>query len=173
MKITPEQVCEALDAWVCRPGMTQEQATILITEAFWALKERPNIDVQRVTFNDGEVDQRAQGVNRVKIFERWKAIDTRDKREKFTALIPAIMEAIRINDFRLYREISDGKSITYMIAGLNKEYGDVVESGLLFADPAVVDRETDELIEKAIAFKLAYRQQYQQKAGWNYEPSFC
>ncbi|ENW8971592.1 toxin YdaT family protein, partial [Escherichia coli] len=25
MKITPEQVCEALDAWVCRPGMTQEQ----------------------------------------------------------------------------------------------------------------------------------------------------
>lgn len=50
-----------------------------------------------------------------------------------------------------------------MIAGLNKEYGDVVESGLLFADPAVVDRETDELIEKAIAFKLAYRQQYQQK----------
>lgn len=111
--------------------------------------------------------------NRVKIFERWKAIDTRDKREKFTALVPAIMEAIRISDFRLYREISDGKSITYMIAGLNKEYGDVVESGLLFADPAVVDRETDELIEKAIAFKLAYRQQYQQKAGWNYEPSFC
>lgn len=109
----------------------------------------------------------------MRLFERWKAIDTRDKREKFTALVPAIMEAIRINDFRLYREISDGKSITYMIAGLNKEYGDVVESGLLFADPAVVDRETDELIEKAIAFKLAYRQQYQQKAGWNYEPSFC
>ena len=32
----------------------------------------------------------------MKIFERWKAIDTRDKREKFTALVPAIMEAIRI-----------------------------------------------------------------------------
>lgn len=44
-------------------------------------EERPNIDVQRVTFNDGEVDQRALGVNRVKIFERWKAIDTRDKRK--------------------------------------------------------------------------------------------
>lgn len=41
MKITPEQAREALDAWICRPGMTQEQATILITEAFWALKERP------------------------------------------------------------------------------------------------------------------------------------
>ncbi|MCV5697162.1 hypothetical protein OFN29_33405, partial [Escherichia coli] len=53
------------------------------------------------------------------------------------------------------------------------EYGDVAEYGPLFADPAVVDRETDELIEKAIVFKLAYRQQYQQKAGWNYEPSFC
>ncbi|HFM2076316.1 TPA: hypothetical protein ACG6FD_004818, partial [Escherichia coli] len=38
MKITPEQAREALDAWICRPGMTQEQATILITEAFWALK---------------------------------------------------------------------------------------------------------------------------------------
>ncbi|HAH0674465.1 TPA: hypothetical protein GE116_08605, partial [Escherichia coli] len=119
MKITPEQAREALDAWICRPGMTQEQATILITEAFWALKERPNIDVQRVTDEGGAVDQRALGVNRVKIFERWKAIDTRDKREKFTALVPAIMEAIRISDFRLYREITDGKSITCMIAGLN------------------------------------------------------
>ncbi|EAC1467283.1 hypothetical protein EIC63_00070 [Escherichia coli] len=93
MKITPEQAREALDAWICRPGMTQEQATILITEAFWALKERPNIDVQRVTDEGGAVDQRALGVNRVKIFERWKAIDTRDKREKFRALVPAIMEA--------------------------------------------------------------------------------
>ncbi len=93
MKITPEQAREALDAWICRPGMTQEQATILITEAFWALKERPNIDVQRVTDEGGAVDQRALGVNRVKIFERWKGIDTRDKREKFTALVPAIMEA--------------------------------------------------------------------------------
>ncbi|MDF0418776.1 hypothetical protein U9029_24395, partial [Escherichia coli] len=27
MKITPEQAREALDAWICRPGMTQEQAT--------------------------------------------------------------------------------------------------------------------------------------------------
>lgn len=96
MKITPEQAREALDAWICRPGMTQEQATILITEAFWALKERPNIDVQRVTDEGGAVDQRALGVNRVKIFERWKAIDTRDKREKFTALVPAIMEAIPV-----------------------------------------------------------------------------
>ena len=138
MKITPEQAREALDAWICRPGMTQEQATILITEAFWALKERPNIDVQRVTYEGGAIDQRALGVNRVKIFERWKAIDTRDKREKFTALVPAIMEAIRINDFRLYREITDGKSITCMIAGLNKEYGDVVESGLLFAERPLV-----------------------------------
>ena len=38
MKITPEQAREALDARICRPRMTQEQATILITEAFWALK---------------------------------------------------------------------------------------------------------------------------------------
>lgn len=67
MKITPEQAREALDAWICRPGMTQEQATILITEAFWALKERPNIDVQRVTYEGGAVDQRALSVNRVKI----------------------------------------------------------------------------------------------------------
>ncbi len=33
-------------------------------------EKRPNIDVQRVTFDDGAVDQRALGVNRVKIFER-------------------------------------------------------------------------------------------------------
>lgn len=64
MKITPEQAREALDAWICRPGMTQEQATILITEAFWALKERPNIDVQRVTYEGGAINQRALGVSR-------------------------------------------------------------------------------------------------------------
>ncbi|EOO6458053.1 hypothetical protein N7F77_RS24330, partial [Escherichia coli] len=64
MKITLEQARDALDAWISRPGMTQEQATILITEAFWALQERTNIDVQRVTLDDGGVDQRALGVNR-------------------------------------------------------------------------------------------------------------
>ena len=78
-----------------------------------------------------------------------------------TSTEPKACAYVRISDFRLYCEITDGKSITYMIAGLNKEYGDVVESGLLFADPSVVERETDELIEKAIAFKHAYRQQYQ------------
>lgn len=86
MKITPEQAREALDAWICRPGMTQEQATILITEAFWALKERPNIDVQRVTDEGGAVDQRALGVNRVKISDerscqragsQWRCIQLR------------------------------------------------------------------------------------------------
>ncbi|EOJ4161881.1 TPA: hypothetical protein IEK87_RS25525, partial [Escherichia coli] len=29
MKITLEQARDALDAWISRPGMTQEQATIL------------------------------------------------------------------------------------------------------------------------------------------------
>ena len=48
MKITPEQAREALDAWICRPGMTQEQATILITEAFWALKERSMFSVSQM-----------------------------------------------------------------------------------------------------------------------------
>ncbi|MBS2141076.1 hypothetical protein KCA24_35615 [Escherichia coli] len=66
-----------------------------------------------------------------------------------------------------------GKSVSDKFARVKKKNGDVVETGMFFADPAVVDRETDELIEKAIAFKLAYRQQYQQKAGWNYESSFC
>ena len=136
MKITPEQVCEALDAWVCRPGMTQEQATILITEAFWALKERPNIDVQRVTFNDGEVDQRALGVNRVKIFERWKAIDTRDKREKFTALIPAIMEATVADVMSaLHASYDDGQSG-------EKFLRELCEVDLLILDEIGIQRET-------------------------------
>ncbi|KDQ00126.1 hypothetical protein EN35_11805 [Rhodococcus qingshengii] len=90
--------------------MTQEQATILITEAFWALKERPNIDVQRVTYEGGAIDQRALGVNRVKIFERWKAIDTRDKREKFTALVPAIME-LPLDDEKSVHERVDNARI--------------------------------------------------------------
>ena len=136
MKITPEQVCEALDAWVCRPGMTQEQATILITEAFWALKERPNIDVQRVTFDDGAVDQRALGVNRVKIFERWKAIDTRDKREKFTALIPAIMEATVADVMSaLHASYDDGQSG-------EKFLRELCEVDLLILDEIGIQRET-------------------------------
>ncbi|MDO1900856.1 hypothetical protein Q2374_28720, partial [Escherichia coli] len=62
MKITPEQDCEGLGAWGCRPGITQEQVAILNTEAFWALNERPNIDVPRLTFYDGEGDQPELGV---------------------------------------------------------------------------------------------------------------
>lgn len=94
MKIIFEQVREVLDVWICRLGMIQEQATILIIEVFWVLKERSNIDVQRVIYEGGAIDQRAFGVNRVKIFERWKVIDIRDKREKFTALVFVIMEVI-------------------------------------------------------------------------------
>ena len=48
---------------------------------------------------------RALGVNRVKIFERWKAIDTVDKREKFTAPVPAgLWRLSGLVIFRLYRE---------------------------------------------------------------------
>ncbi|WP_409224334.1 hypothetical protein [Escherichia coli] len=80
MKITPEQAREALDAWICRPGMTQEQATILITEAFWALKERPNIDVQRVTYEGGAIDQRALGVTPASASRRILMICSSEKR---------------------------------------------------------------------------------------------
>lgn len=60
-----------------------------------------------------------------------------------------------------------------MIAGLSREHSNMMKSGLPSANPVVVDRETDGLIEKAIAFELAYRQQHQQRAGRDYEPSFC
>lgn len=93
----------------------------------------------------------------MKIFECWKVIDIRDKCEKFIVLVFVIMEVIWISDFRLYCEISDGKSIMYMIVGLNKEYGDVVEFGLFFVDFVVVDCEIDEFIEKVIVFKFVYR----------------
>ena len=77
------------------------------------------------------------------------------------------MEAIRINDFRLYREITDGKKHHVHDRRVKQKNMAMWWSPDCFCWSAVVDRETDELIEKAIAFKLAYRQQYQQKAGWN------
>ena len=118
---------------ICRPGMTQEQATILITEAFWALKERPNIDVQRVTYEGGAIDQRALGVNRAGRYLNAGRLSTPGISVKVHGASARNYGGYPlINDFRLYREITDGKSITCMIAGLNKEYGDVVESGLLF-----------------------------------------
>lgn len=42
----------------------------LVTKTFWTLKGHPNIDVQRVANEGGVADQRALGVDRVKIFER-------------------------------------------------------------------------------------------------------
>ena len=44
----------------------------------------------------------------MRLFERWKAIDTRDKREKFTALVPAIMEATGYSP--LNRRVRTGKT---------------------------------------------------------------
>ena len=89
--------------------------------------------------------------------------------------IPGVTTIVWALHHKMPGEIWEEQEIAEVMEQLHAHgfNGDVVESGLLFADPAVVDRETDELREKAIAFKLAYRQQYQQKAGWNYEPSFC
>lgn len=66
---------------------------VLITEAFWALRKRPNTNIQRVTCGDDAIDRRTLDVSRVKMSERRKAIDTRDKRKKLMALVPAVMGA--------------------------------------------------------------------------------
>ncbi|WP_444852149.1 hypothetical protein [Salmonella enterica] len=60
-------------------------------------------------------------VNRINIFQRWRKRETAEHCEKFSALIPAILEAIRKSAPELHKRITAGQSIEYLLSQLLKK----------------------------------------------------
>ncbi|EDQ6180861.1 hypothetical protein ZX71_003205 [Salmonella enterica subsp. enterica] len=119
--ITPETASQALSSWLAYPQITQETATQLITRAFLEQPARPEIAVHRIERDDGTVDYDAWRRNRINIFQRWRKRETAEHCEKFSALIPAILEAIRESAPELHKRITAGQSIEYLLSQLLKK----------------------------------------------------
>ncbi|ECA2018560.1 hypothetical protein EJI21_22170 [Salmonella enterica subsp. enterica serovar Abony] len=119
--ITPETASQALSSWLAYLQITQETATQLITRAFLEQPARPEIAVHRIEHDDGTVDYDAWRRNRINIFQRWRKRETAEHCEKFSALIPAILEAIRESAPELHKRITAGQSIEYLLSQLLKK----------------------------------------------------
>lgn len=119
--ITPETASQALSSWLAYLQITQETATQLITRAFLEQPARPEIAVHRIERDDGTVDYDAWRRNRINIFQRWRKRETAEHCEKFSALIPAILEAIRKSAPELHKRITAGQSIEYLLSQLLKK----------------------------------------------------
>ncbi|ALP98415.1 hypothetical protein KAP76_003297 [Salmonella enterica subsp. enterica serovar Newport] len=119
--ITPETASQALSSWLAYLQITQETATQLITRSFLEQPARPEIAVHRIERDDGTVDYDAWRRNRINIFQRWRKRETAEHCEKFSALIPAILEAIRKSAPELHKRITAGQSIEYLLSQLLKK----------------------------------------------------
>ncbi|HAB1628179.1 TPA_asm: hypothetical protein GB507_05820 [Salmonella enterica subsp. arizonae] len=119
--ITPETASQALSSWLAYLQITQETATQLITRAFLEQPARPEIAVHRIERDDGTVDYDAWRRNRINIFQRWRKRETAEHCEKFSALTPAILEAIRKSAPELHKRITAGQSIEYLLSQLLKK----------------------------------------------------
>jgi len=161
MTISTEKARSALEAWLRLPTVTQEFATRLIAGEFLAQSSRPDIAVHRIEFDDGTVDYDAWRRNRINIFQRWRRLETEEHREKFSALTPAILEAIRKNAPELHKSITAGQSIEYLVSRLLKESTEAANASLLGAPLHDVLRECDEAIDALHELRNGYRQQYQ------------
>lgn len=158
--ITPETASMALESWLASPLVTQETATQLITRAFLRQPALPGIAVHRIELDDGTVDYDAWRRNRINIFQRWRRLETAEHREKFTALIPAILEAIHKSAPELHKQITAGQSVEYLLSRLLKNTA-VSNAVLLGAPLPDFERECDEAINALQALRSGYRQQYQ------------
>ncbi|HGG6426304.1 TPA: toxin YdaT family protein [Salmonella enterica subsp. enterica serovar Kottbus] len=161
MLISNEKVRDSLNAWLRLPTVTQEYATQVITSEFLAQPVRPDIAIHRIEFDDGTVDYAAWRRNRINIFQRWRKLETQEHQEKFTALIPAIFEAIRKSAPELHKRITAGESIEYLVTRLLKESTEAANASLLGAPLHDFERECDEAIHALQALRNGYRQQYQ------------
>ncbi|HDT0657913.1 TPA: hypothetical protein QIB60_000514 [Enterobacter cloacae subsp. dissolvens] len=149
----------ALSAW--SQEITQERATILITEEFLRLPSRPDLALHQITFPDGTVDHRALRKNRINIFQRWRKCETDEQQAKFEALIPMITAAIEKDNPDLHKQFTAGNSIEYLVSRLLKESTDAVKASLLGAPLLDFERECDEAESAINDLRLAYRQQRQ------------
>ncbi|EPT5086555.1 toxin YdaT family protein [Salmonella enterica subsp. enterica] len=141
--------------------ITQERATLLITEAYLSLPDRPPLPIHQIAFDDGTVDYAAWRCNRINIFQRWRKCETSEQREKFSALIPAILSAIEKQKPELHKQITAGDSIEYLVTRLLKESTDAVNASLLGASLPDVERECAEAELAICALRQAYRQHNQ------------
>lgn len=161
MMISTEKTCAALDAWLRVPGITQESAAQMITREFLTQPARPDIAIHRIEFDDGTVDYSAWRRNRINIFQRWRKLETQEHYEKFTALIPAILDALRKSVPELHKRVTAGESIEYLVTRLLKESTEAANASLLGAPLHDFERECDEAIHALQALRNGYRQQYQ------------
>lgn len=161
MMISLEKTHAALNAWLLMPGITQECATQMITREFFAQSERPDIAIHRIEFDDGTVDYGAWRCNRINIFQRWRKLETQEHQEKFTALIPAILEAIRKEAPELHKQVTAGESIEYLVTRLLKESTEAANASLLGAPLHDFERECDEAIHALQELRNGYRRQFQ------------
>ncbi|WP_249025176.1 toxin YdaT family protein [Citrobacter braakii] len=161
MMISTEKTCAALDAWLRVPGITQESATQMITREFMTQSTRPDIAIHRIEFDDGTVDYSAWRRNRINIFQRWRKLETTEHHEKFTALIPAILKALRRSVPELHKRVTAGESIEYLVTRLLKESTEAANASLLGVPLHDFERECDEAIHALQALRNGYRQQHQ------------
>lgn len=160
--ISQSVVKSALDIFLQPPEMTQEIATLLISSAFFSLPERPLLPLRLIEHPDGTVDHQAWSRNRINIFQRWRKCETQEQCEKFNLLSPAILLAIKRNDVDLYRQITAGNSVEYLVSRLLKENTEAVNAALNGAPLLDFERECDDVELAIAALRHAYRQkQYQ------------
>lgn len=152
--ITTSEVSAALDSW--SNIITQEKATLLVTEAFLSLPERPHLAVHRIEYTDGTVDYGAWRRNRINIFQRWRKRKTNEQREKFDALQPAILAAIEKDNTDLFKQLTAGNSIEFLVSRLLKESTEAVNASLLGASVTDVERECEEAERAISALRQAY-----------------
>ncbi|EOG8346523.1 toxin YdaT family protein [Salmonella enterica] len=161
MTITPEKARKALEAWLRLQPVTQENATRLITREYLAQITRPDIAIHRIEFDDGTVDYDAWRRNRINIFQRWRKLETAEHHEKFSVLIPFIMEAIRKGLPELHKQITAGQSIDYLVTRLLKESTEAANASLLRIPLPDFERECDEAMHAIEALRNGYRRQHQ------------
>lgn len=142
--------------------ITQERATLLITEAYLSLPDRPPLSIHQIAFDDGTVDYAAWRCNRINIFQRWRKCETSEQREKFSSLTPAILAAIEKQNPELHKQITAGNSIEYLVTRLLKESTDAVNASLLGASLPDFERECVEAELAIQALRQAYRQRHDQ-----------
>lgn len=99
-------------------GLSQRQ---LATHLGWIQSRLANYEANFRTPGLEECRKIVATLNRINIFQRWRKRETAEHCEKFSALIPAILEAIRESAPELHKRITAGQSIEYLLSQLLKK----------------------------------------------------
>ncbi|MBZ7262461.1 hypothetical protein FMK81_13190 [Klebsiella oxytoca] len=150
MMITPALVLSALNEW--EREVTQEVVVQKITEVYFCRKMTFPV-LHQIVNQDLTVNHDAWRRNRVN-FNRWKTCQTVEQRQKFEALIPAVLDAMPLD---LSAMIRAGNSIEYLTTRLLKRHANVANAALLHAPLHDFERFCDELDRALSDMRKAYR----------------